>query len=115
MKIDPNKYVALYDHLQVWKRVWILEARSENGVEMTIFCFEISQDSENLATHLHQEFPGGTPPDKQIVYMEYGGIHHFSTLKSPIWSRNETPSNVLSHLPRSSQSDIKSMAEKKKK
>ena len=33
ISVNVNTFVELCDHLQVWKRVWILEARSENSVK----------------------------------------------------------------------------------
>ena len=49
-----NIYVAFCDHLQVWKRVWILEARSENGCGKWHFFL-----SELRSGFLE---PGGTTP-----------------------------------------------------
>ena len=42
---------------QVWKRVWILEARSENRLENNIFGLKQGQDFGNQAAHVRQEFP----------------------------------------------------------
>ena len=56
-------YAAFRDLLHVWKRVWILAARSENGCGKWFFDLKWSQDLENRAAHPNQEFPGVPPPE----------------------------------------------------
>ena len=53
-----NMYVAFCDLLQVWKRVWILEASCEIGVVNDILWSEIGSEFGELGGTPHQEFPG---------------------------------------------------------
>ena len=47
---------------QVWKRVWILKARSEKRCGNVCLVWKrVRRDLENRPEHPHQEFPGVTP------------------------------------------------------
>ena len=54
------------DLLHVWKRVWILAARSENGCRKWFFDLKWSQNLENRAAHPNQEFPGVPLPRNHL-------------------------------------------------
>ena len=63
ISVGVNTYVVFCDHLQVWKQVWILEVRSENGCDKWPFSgLKQGQDSENQAAHPPQEFLEAPPP-----------------------------------------------------
>ena len=50
ISVGVNTYVVFCDNLQVWKQVWILEARSENGCDKWPFSgLKQGRDSENRA------------------------------------------------------------------
>ena len=66
------------DRGQVWKRVWILEARLRVW-KNTFFGLKWGQDLRNRAVHLHQEFPG--VPPREIFWMTRP-----RQIKSPPWS-----------------------------
>ena len=52
---------TLGDQMQVWKRVWIFEVRSENGCEKWHFWSELGLDLEMRTAHPHQKFQGVPP------------------------------------------------------
>ena len=66
-----------YDATKVWKRVWILEARSENGCGKRNIGLKLGQDLGNRAAHPYQEFRRVPPPPP-------GGKCHWQPLS--VWS-----------------------------
>ena len=62
ISVDVNTYVVFCDHPQVWKQVWILEARSENGCEK--WHFLVWNRVRIRRTSLHEPPP---PPPRGVA------------------------------------------------
>ena len=69
ISVFVNMYVASCDLLQVWKWVWILEARSETGVKNDIFWSEMGSEFGESGGNPPTRIPVSTPPPESVLFV----------------------------------------------